>query len=96
MTPVRFSWLTMRWRIWLLKCFLSGFILLTVYQSALNFFGDICHLGATSAVQEILEDTQQHPPGVDEHTHILLEEVARIFIKTLDDVISNSVVTNDF
>ena len=62
----------------------------------ISLVDDIGFLGATPAVEDILEGPYVFPPDRDKHTHILLEEAVRIFAKTVEDVISTFVTTKDF
>ena len=57
---------------------------------------EVGFLGNTPAVQEILRGTYAYPKDMDVHTRHLLDEAARIFSKTADDVVSTFVTTKDF
>ena len=46
-----------------------------------KFLDDIDYLCAMPAAKEILEGTYVYPLGMDKHTHLLLEEAARLFKK---------------
>ena len=54
-----------------------------------KFLDDIGFLGAMPAVKEIPEGTYVYPPGMDKHTHLLMEEAARLFVKNSRGCASN-------
>ena len=48
------------------------------------------------AVKEILEGKYKFPTGMDSHTHLLLEEAEKYFVKTLEDIVATFVTMNNF
>ena len=57
---------------------------------------DIGFLGATPALKKILEGTYIVLLDMEKHTRLLFEETARIFAKTVEDIIATFVTTKDF
>ena len=47
-------------------------------------------------MKEILEGTHIFPPDMEKHTRLSLQEAARIFAKTAEDVIATFVTTKVF